>query len=62
MSSEVEFTLLPALPLPGLTSHQALVVEYTWFSMAIIILSLITVIVSLKTVPGALQNVFEMIV
>jgi F-type H+-transporting ATPase subunit a len=62
MSSEVEFTLLPALPLPGLTSHQALVVEYTWLSMAIIIVSLIVVIISLKTVPGALQNIFEMIV
>jgi len=62
MSSEVEFTLLPALPLPGLTSHQALVVEYTWLSMAIIIVSLIVVIISLKTVPGALQNIFEMVV
>jgi len=62
MSADVEFTLLPALSLPGLTAHQALVVEYTWLSMAIIIVSLIAVIVSLKTVPGALQNLFEMIV
>ena len=62
MSADVEFTLLPALPLPGLTAHQALVVEYTWLSMAIIIVSLIAVIVSLKTVPRGLQNAFELIV
>ena len=62
MSADVELTLLPALPLPGLTAHQALVVEYTWLSMAIIIVSLIAVIVSLKTVPRGLQNAFELIV
>jgi F0F1-type ATP synthase, subunit a len=62
MNSEVEFSILPTLSLPGLTSHQVLIVEYTWLSMAIIIALLIAVIVSLKTVPGALQNIFEMVV
>jgi F-type H+-transporting ATPase subunit a len=62
MNSEVEFSILPALSLPGLTSHQALIVEYTWLSMAIIIVLIIAVIISLKTVPGALQNIFEMVV
>ena len=62
MSSDVEFSVLPALNLPGLTSHQALVVEYTWLSMAIVIVLLVAAIVSLKTVPGTLQNIFELAV
>jgi len=62
MSSDVEFSVLPALNLPGLTSHQALVVEYTWLSMAIIVVLLAIAIISLKTVPGTLQNIFEMVV
>jgi F-type H+-transporting ATPase subunit a len=62
MSSEVELSVLPALNLPGLTSHQALIVEYTWLSMAIIVVLLAIAIISLKTVPGTLQNIFEMVV
>ena len=62
MSSDVEFSVLPALNLPGLTSHEALVVEYTWLSMAIIVVLLAIAIISLKTVPGTLQNIFEMVV
>lgn len=62
MSPDVEFSVLPALNLPGLTSHQALIVEFTWLSMAIIIVLLVAVIVSLKTVPGTLQNIFELAV
>jgi F-type H+-transporting ATPase subunit a len=58
---EQEFTVLPALHLPGLTPHQALIVEYTWLSMAVIIIALIVVIVSLKKVPGGLQNIFELL-
>jgi F-type H+-transporting ATPase subunit a len=53
---------LPALNLPGLTLHQALIVEYTWLSMAIIVVLLAIAIISLKTVPGTLQNIFEMVV
>ena len=60
-SAEQEFTVLPALHLPGLTPHQALVVEYTWLSMAIIIIALFVVIFSLKKVPGGLQNIFELL-
>jgi F-type H+-transporting ATPase subunit a len=62
MSSEVELSVLPALNLPGLTLHQALIVEYTWLSMAIIVVLLAIAIISLKTVPGTLQNIFEMVV
>jgi F-type H+-transporting ATPase subunit a len=62
MSSDVEFSVLSALNLPGLTSHQALIVEYTWLSMAIIVVLLAIAIISLKTVPGTLQNIFEMVV
>ena len=74
MSSDVEFSgirdwegcekelLHSALNLPGLTSHQALIVEYTWLSMAIIVVLLAIAIISLKTVPGTLQNIFEMVV
>jgi F-type H+-transporting ATPase subunit a len=62
MSSDVEFSVLPALNLPGLTSHQALIVEYTWLSMAIVVVLLAIAIISLKTVPGMLQNIFEMVV
>ena len=60
-SPEHEFTILPALHLPGLTPHQALVVEYTWLTMAIIIITVVAVIVSLKKIPGGWQNALELL-
>jgi F-type H+-transporting ATPase subunit a len=61
-ASEHVFSILPALPLPGLNPHEALVVENTWLSMAIIIAIVVGVIVSLKKVPGGWQNVVELLV
>jgi F-type H+-transporting ATPase subunit a len=52
-------SILPALPLPGLTHHQALLVEFTWLSMLIIIAMLIVFVVRFKTVPGGFQNFME---
>jgi F-type H+-transporting ATPase subunit a len=59
-----EFFLLEKLHLPrlpGLTEHQSLVVEHTWIVMAIIILLVVLVITRWKTIPGGLQNVFELL-
>jgi len=58
---EHEFTILPALHLPGLTPHQALLVEYTWLTMAVIIVALVGAIVTLKKVPGGFQNAVELL-
>lgn len=52
-------SLLPALHLPGLTPEQALVVEYTWLSMAIIIVLVVSVVLTMKRIPGGLQNAVE---
>jgi len=60
-SGEHEFTVLSPLHLPGLTPHQALVVEYTWLTMAIIIITVVAVIVSLKKIPGGWQNALELL-
>jgi F-type H+-transporting ATPase subunit a len=59
-ASEHVFSILPALHLPGLTPHEALIVENTWLSMAIIIVMTVGVVVSLKKIPGGWQNVIEM--
>jgi F-type H+-transporting ATPase subunit a len=56
------FSWLPALHLPGLTPDQALVVEYTWLSMLVIIALLVAVILTLKKVPGGWQNVIELLI
>jgi F-type H+-transporting ATPase subunit a len=55
------FSWLPALHLPGLSPEQALVVEYTWLSMLIIIAIVVAVIVSLKKIPGGWQNTIELL-
>jgi len=57
-----EFYILDKLhlpPLPGLSAHNSLIVEYTWIVMAIIAITIIIVIKNWKTVPGGLQNVIE---
>ena len=61
MEHSAEFSILPTLHLPGLSAHEALVVEYTWLSMAIIVVMTICVIVSLKKIPGGWQNTFELL-
>jgi F-type H+-transporting ATPase subunit a len=61
-SAHEEFSILPALHLPGLSPHDALIVEYTWLSMIIIIISAVAVSTSLKKIPGGLQNIFELLV
>jgi len=60
-SPEQEFSVLPALHLPGLTEHQALIVEFTWLTMAVIIVALIGAIITLKKVPGGFQNIVELL-
>lgn len=64
MASEHEQlkTFLPALNLPGLSAHDAIVVEYTWLVMGIIILVSIFIAVRMKRIPGTLQNSFELII
>jgi F-type H+-transporting ATPase subunit a len=54
-------SILPALPLPGLSEHQALQVEFTWLAMIIVVAILVTVVVGLKRVPGVLQNTVELL-
>jgi F-type H+-transporting ATPase subunit a len=54
-------SFLPALPLPGLSGHQALQVEFTWLAMIIVVAILVTVVVGLKRVPGVLQNFIELL-
>ena len=61
-ASEHGFSILPALPLPGLTPHQALIVENTWISMVIVIAIVFSVCLSLKKIPGGWQNAIEMLV
>jgi F-type H+-transporting ATPase subunit a len=61
-ASEHGFSILPALPLPGLTHHQALIVENTWVSMIIIIAVALIVVAGMKKIPGGLQNFVEFIV
>ena len=58
---EQEFSVLPALHLPGLTAHQALIVEFTWLTMALIVAALIGAIITLKKVPGGFQNIVELL-
>ncbi|HEX7509970.1 MAG TPA: F0F1 ATP synthase subunit A [Chitinivibrionales bacterium] len=60
-SPEQEFSVLPALHLPGLTEHQALIVEFTWLTMAVIVVALIGAIITLKKVPGGFQNIVELL-
>jgi F-type H+-transporting ATPase subunit a len=52
---------LHAPRLPYLTPLDSLVVEYTWIAMAIIIAVIIAVITRWKKVPGALQNIIELL-
>jgi F-type H+-transporting ATPase subunit a len=57
-----EFFLLEKLhlpPLPGLTAHNTLVVEYTWIVMAVIIFTIVFVVKKWSTIPGGLQNIIE---
>jgi F-type H+-transporting ATPase subunit a len=54
-------SLLPALPLPGLSEHQTLQVEFTWLAMLIVVAILVTVVVGLKRVPGVMQNLIELL-
>jgi F-type H+-transporting ATPase subunit a len=61
-AAEHGFSLFPALPLPGLTPHQALIVENTWISMIIIIAVAFSVCISMKKIPGGLQNFVEFLV
>ncbi len=61
-AAEHGFSILPALPLPGLTPHEALIVENTWLSMVIIIVIVVAVALSLKKIPGGWQNLIEMLV
>jgi F-type H+-transporting ATPase subunit a len=61
-AAEQGFSILPALPLPGLTPHQALIVENTWLCMIIIIVVAASVCLSLKKIPGGLQNFIEFLV
>jgi F-type H+-transporting ATPase subunit a len=63
MSGEHEAinSILPALPLPGLTHVQALQVEFTWLSMLVIITMCIVFIARFRTVPGGFQNVIELL-
>lgn len=56
------FSILPVLPLPGLTPHQSLIVENTWVAMAICIAMVAAVCVSPKKIPAGLQNGIEMVV
>jgi F-type H+-transporting ATPase subunit a len=56
------FSILPAIPLPGLTPHESLIVENTWLSMIIIIVLVFSVCVSMKKIPGGLQNAVELLV
>jgi F-type H+-transporting ATPase subunit a len=60
-ASEHVFSILPALPLPGLNPHEALIVENTWLSMAIIIAIVVGAVVSLKKIPGGWQNIVELL-
>lgn len=52
---------LRPLHLPGLTPHQALIVEYTWLVMALIVATLVAVIINRKVIPRPVQNIIEMI-
>jgi F-type H+-transporting ATPase subunit a len=61
-AAEHAFSILPALPLPGLTPHQAIIVENTWVAMALIIIIVVSVSVSLKRIPGGLQSGIELLV
>jgi F-type H+-transporting ATPase subunit a len=61
-SEEHVFSILPALHLPGLTSHESLIVENTWLCMVILIAIVVSVAVSLKKIPGGWQNIIEMLV
>jgi F-type H+-transporting ATPase subunit a len=54
-------SVLPALPLPGLSGHQALQVEFTWLAMIIVVAIIIMVAAGLKRVPGVLQNTLELL-
>ncbi len=58
---EVVNSILLALPLPGLTHGEALIVEFTWLVMAVIIIAITTVAMRLKTVPGGFQNFIELL-
>jgi F-type H+-transporting ATPase subunit a len=63
MSSPEEhgFSILPAFHLPGLTPHEAMIVENTWLCMIIIVAVVVMAAVSLKKIPGGWQNVLEML-
>jgi F-type H+-transporting ATPase subunit a len=60
-SEEQVFSILPALHLPGLNAHEALIVENTWLCMIIIIAIVVGVALSLKKIPGAWQNIIELL-
>ena len=55
-------SILPALPLPGLTEMQAVQVEFTWLAMIIVIAMTVAMAVGLKRVPGGFQNAMELII
>lgn len=48
--------------LPGLSEHEALIVAFTWASMAIVIGVTASVALGMRTVPRGLQNILELIV
>jgi F-type H+-transporting ATPase subunit a len=62
MNNEHELLLfLRPIHLPGLAPHQALLVEYTWLVMALIVATILAVIITRKVIPGPVQNIIEMI-
>jgi F-type H+-transporting ATPase subunit a len=62
MNNEQEMMLLlRPLRLPGLLPQQAVLVEYTWLVMILIVATLLAVIITRKVIPGPVQNMIEMI-
>lgn len=54
-------SILPALPLPGLTKMQALQVEFTWLAMIIVVVMVVVWAAGMKRVPGGFQNAMELL-
>jgi F-type H+-transporting ATPase subunit a len=60
--AEHAWTLLQPMNLPFLTPHEALLVQYTWVTMGLVILGFGIVSLTMKKIPGPFQNFVESIV
>lgn len=54
--------LLHLSPLPGLTAHDSLFVEYTWVAMILVISVLLVAAARMKRIPDLFQSAIELIV